>query len=258
MNMDAFEKELRLHGKRVKAAMVSPCTEEMEVLTSSMKYSNEKSRGRVKYGSRKLAAIVAIAALLALAGTALAAGGDWRGWLSFPAEKYDSMPSGNKLENEIDYAAVLIESFENGYDFKHGYTVDNEIIDDIGDVKDNFKSVMFEYEKDGDIVYFSQEKTEAEIDVKGEQVDSISGTDVYYYSYVNKIVPEDYELSEEEKSARESGEIIFSWGSDEVKLTEVRSLQWEKNGINYMLLQIGGLLDCEELVGMARQILDVH
>ena len=62
-----------------------------------------------------------------------------------------------------------------------------------------------------------------------------------------------YELSEEEKSAENSGKVIFSYGSDEVLEYTVQSVQWSENGVQFMLMQMNGKLSADELVAMAKE-----
>ena len=56
-----------------------------------------------------------------------------------------------------------------------------------------------------------------------------------------------------DKEAEEKGELVFTWGSDSVQTMEVKSLQWMRDGVQYMLLQMGGELDAEDMVAMAKE-----
>ncbi len=247
MNMDRFEMKLRAHSARVKNSMAAPFDQEMEELY--MKNS--------KTSYKKVISIIAAAAALACLATAFAAGG-LGGWYSSPTREFESIHDSAPIAEELGYAPVLIESFKNGYSYKTGYSTDNEITDDDGSVKESFKSAFFTYEKDGDEVWFSQDRSDSVNVEKGEIVATVDGIDVYYYSYTNKIVPEDYEMTEEDKAAEESGELIFSWGSDTVKMTEVCSAQWKDEGIAYCLMQMGGKLSAEELTEMAIEAIEAR
>ena len=63
-------------------------------------------------------------------------------------------------------------------------------------------------------------------------------------------------MTDEDKKAEENGELVFSWGSDEVKISEVSSVQWVKDGIQYMLMQIDGKLSENELRDMAADLIN--
>ena len=87
----------------------------------------------------------------------------------------------------------------------------------------------------------------------GEAVSSINDTDIYYYSYTNKFVPADYKLTEADKKAEENGELVFSYGASEVKISKIQSVTWRKDGLQYSLMQIDGALSAAELSDMAKE-----
>ena len=157
---------------------------------------------------------------------------------------------------DIGYETVLIDSFENGYTFKDGSIVNNNFEDENGGSVEKFKSVSFDYEKDGDKVIFSQDKFNSEMSMAGDVIKTVNGTDIYYYSYTNKVVPADYELTDEDKKAEENGELVFTYGSSEVEIKQVRHVSWVKDGILCQLLQIDGKLSSDGLVKMAEEILN--
>lgn len=242
-NID-FEIRMQSHAARIKEHMSAPFLDEMEELT--MKKENRKI---INY--RKVIAIIAVAATFLLGSTAFACG-VLDGWFSHGEKEYNSLPTEQQFVEDIGYAPVLIQEFENGYAFSNGYVVDNERADSKTALVEKFKSSMFEYEKDGDLVYFSQEKFDS-AKPQGSVMDSFAGVDIYYFGYMNKMVPEDYELTEADKEAQASGELVFSWGSDSVMTMEVKSLTWIKEGILYNLLQTGGELSADELCSMAKE-----
>ena len=91
---------------------------------------------------------------------------------------------------------------------------------------------------------------------EGDIIGSFNGCDLYYINYTNKLVPPGYEMTEEDKKAQETGEIVFSVGSNEVNISEVQGLSWEDDGIHYNLTQIDGDLDKDGLVEMAEEIIE--
>jgi len=219
-----------------------------------MNHKSDCGKNKV-HGSRKIAVIVAIAAVFMLSTTAFAAGAFNAGWFSAYSEPFEQTSTAEFAQEE-GYEPVYIQSFDNGYSYSRGYVVDNQISDaELGAVEE-FKSTSFEYEKDGDIVYFSQEHSETELNKYGSIIERYKDTDIYAYSYTNKIVPEDYVPGEAELDAEAKGELIFSYGSDSVSVMEVRSVSWTENGINFMLMQMGGKLSTDELCLMAKEIID--
>lgn len=244
MNISELEKRLEIHGKVVKCTMAAPFNTETEVC-----YMKSKKRS-----TKKIISLMAAAAVLACLATAFAAGG-LGGWYSGSSAGIDSIEDSAALTETLGFEPVLIEEFENGYSYSSGNAVDNTITDDDGSVKEEFKSAFFTYEKDGDEVWFSQDRSTGINVEKGELMSSVDGIDIYYYSYKNKIVPADYVMSAEDIAAEESGELIFSWGSDTVRQFVVQAVEWRSGGIAYMLMQTDGALTADELIAMAKEVI---
>ena len=208
--------------------------------------------------SKKKISLIAIAATLVLGITVFAASGIISTWFSSSSSTpdYKSLPTAEQVTKDIGYEPVLIDSFENGYAFKDGNIVKNNLKDENGNSVEKFKSVSFDYKKDGDTVIFAQDKVKSKIDISGDVVKNVKGTDIYYYDYTNKLVPPDYKLTDDDKKAKENGELIFSYGSSKVEIKEVQSVTWVKDEMQYQLLQIDGKLTSDELVKMAEEILN--
>lgn len=208
--------------------------------------------------SKKKIALIAVAATLVMGITVFAASGIISQWFSSSSSipDYETLPTAEQIVKDIGYEAVAIDEFANGYKFDNGSIIDNALADETGNVAEKFKSVMFRYEKDGDEVIFSQDKVSSEIETSGDVVASVDDVDVYYYSYTNKLVPGDYKMTEEDKKAEENGELVFSYGMDEVTISEVQSVTWEKDGLHYQLMQIDGKLSVDELTEMATEVIE--
>lgn len=74
--------------------------------------------------------------------------------------------------------------------------------------------------------------------------------------YTNKLVPPDYKLTDEDKKAKENGELVFSYGSDKVEIIEVQSAVWTEDGVHYLLMQMDGKLSADELADMAAEAIE--
>lgn len=207
--------------------------------------------------TKKKMLITAFAAALALCVTVFAANGIVKTWMSsssaIPA--YKSLPTVSEVKEDIGYDPVIIDTFENGYAFKDGNVVKNNLSDENGKSIEKFKSVSFRYEKNGDTVYFSQNKYNSETETKGEVIATEKDTDIYCYGYTNKLVPPDYKLTADDKKAEENGELVFSYGSSEVEISKVQSVTFKKDGVEYCLMQIDGKLSVDELAKMAKEVI---
>lgn len=237
-----FEIDTGSVKKRVRAKIDSACTE----------------RKTVTMRSKKKIALIAAAAALTLGISAFAASGVVSSWFSSSSSvpDYKSLPTAEEVKKDIGYDAVIIGEFENGYAFKNGSVIDNGLSDGDGNTVENFKSVSFDYEKDSDTVIFTQDKFSSEVGIAGEIVKSLNGTDIYYHSYKNKSVPGDYKLTEADKKAEESGELVFSYGSPEVEIHDIKTVTWVKGGLHFQLLQVDGRLSTDELVKMAEEVIE--
>ena len=239
--------------KAINSVKITPEAQE-EILKKTMKFKNQKEN--VKMSKRKFA-VIAAAAVLVLSITAFAANGVISKWCSSSSAdaEYKSLPSYEQCEKDVGYAPVLINSFENGYKFKEGSVVNNNLKDDSDKSVEKFKSITFRYEKNEDEVLLSADKFNSEMEKVGEVISAADGTDLYYTCYTNKVVPADYELTKEDEAAIENGDLVFSYGASEVSVREVQGLTWEDDGIRYSLTQIGGKLTMDELVEMANEII---
>ena len=208
--------------------------------------------------SKKKIALIAVAATLVMGITVFAASGLITSWFSSSSgiPDYNSLPSAEQVKKDIGHEAVLIESFENGYTFENGNIINNNLTDENNNSVEKFKSVMFRYEKDGDVVNFSQDKYDSNMETVGDVVDTIGGVDILYHSYTNKLVPGDYKMTDEDKKAEANGELVFSYGSSKVEIKEVQSVLWAEDGIHYSLMQIDGKLSADELAEMAKEIIE--
>lgn len=244
MNMQQLEKRLEEHAKTVKSTLHAPFCTEMEVLTMKKR----------KINTRKIISFAATAAVFACLATAFALGG-LGGWYSAPSGTINNIYDSAPMSEKLGFAPVIIDRFENGYSFVKGNYVDNQIYEDDGSAKEEFKSVMFEYEKDGDTVFLSQDKSDSIMVDKGELLAIAEGAELYFYAYTNKVVPEDYIMSEEDKIAEANGELVFSWGSDKVDTFVVQSIQWRMGDFAFTLMQMDGALTPNELADMALEII---
>ena len=207
--------------------------------------------------SKKKIALIAVAATLVMGITVFAASGIISQWFSSSSSipDYNELPSVKQVTKDIGYEVELVDEFANGYKFDNGSVVDNVLTDDNGKAVEKFKSVTFRYLKDNDEVLFSQDKVNSQVETSGEVVATVDDVDVYYYSYTNKLVPPDYKMTDEDKKAEETGELVFSYGSSKVEIKEIQSVSWKKDDMSYQLLQIDGKLSADELVEMAKEVI---
>ena len=211
----------------------------------------DTERKQTTMRSKKKILPLLIAATLTIGATAVAATGKISMWTGSSASRadYTSLPTVEQVTKDIGYRPVLIDAFENGYCFKK---------DDNANVIEKFKSVSFDYQKNGDVVSFEQQKFNSKLTPAGDIIATINGTNLYYVHYINKVVSDDYELTEQDKKDQASGKVVFSYddSASQIEVSQVQSVNWNKDGIQYDLLQIDGKLSAGELADMAREVIN--
>ena len=246
MDMAGFEKRLYEHADTMKNSVELPFDN-----TDGESCARELSGSRKVPVYKKIIPLVAVLIIFFMGSTAFSRYMN-PGSVSMKDKVYTSLPTEQEFADDVGYAPVLIQEFKNGYRYMTGYVVNNEYSAKDSSMVEEFKSSLFEYEKDGDVVYFSQDRAEFSTN-RGAIVDSFTGVELYYKSYMNKIVPENYQMTEAEKEAEAKGDLVFTWGNDSVQTMEVTCLMWIKEDIQYSLTQIDGLLDAEDMCEMAKE-----
>ena len=79
------------------------------------------------------------------------------------------------------------------------------------------------------------------------------------YSLDNyRFVPPDYQVSDEEQAAMDSGKLYLSYGSDKVENSVVQNIYWEDEGAVYTLLAFDSTLGPDDFYEMACEVIDVR
>lgn len=227
------------------------------ILSKTRMAAGKRTRARGTVSFKKRFGLIAVAATFILGVTVFAASGIVTSWYGSSSSRpdYTSLPTAEQCQDDAGFTPVLLESFDNGYTFDNGSIVKNDLRDDSGNSVEKFKSFSFRYAKGGDNVIYSQQKYDTEMETEGTLMATIDGVSIYYNSYTNKLVPPDYQLTEEDKQAEANGDLVFSYGSDEVKIQTVQSVFWVADDIHSSLMQIDGGLTADELVQMAGEAL---
>lgn len=212
---------------------------------------------------RKLILAAAAAVMIIGAAAYAASNGLVTGWFSSSSSipEYTKLPTKTECLKEAGYEPILIDSFENGYAFQSGSIVNNNRTDENGASVEKFRSFSFRYEKDGDVVYFDQERFSSESAPserpdKREQVLSENGIELYYSCDNYKFVPVDYELTDEDKEAEANGDLYISVGSEKVEYSTMTHIGWQDGDMHYGLMQMNGKLSKEELILMAKEAMN--
>ncbi len=229
------------------------------ILEASLACAADKGREekpRTKRTNLRRTVIAAIAAVMLLSVTAYAASGEMGSWnAKETGRKFRELPTAEYCLSELGYVPLMTESFENGYSFTDGGIEEKSFTDKSGGVIEEYRSLSLNYEKEGDRLSLDVDKFHTALDMSGDKSRVIGGVEVIYDSYVNKVVPLGYELTAEDKAARDSGELVFSYGSEYPEIVHVQSVFWDMDGIKYFMTQLDGALTEEELFTMAGELI---
>ncbi len=219
----------------------------------------EASGAAKKVRRVRLTALVLAAALVVLTSlTALAAGVvlSRRSSHVYHKPHYTSLPSAETLMRDIGIAPQLPERFSNGYAFSQGNIAQNEDYVEDGILFESYQSFDCHYEKDAENIHLFVDAAAAGSQMESDKTAAVyRGSEIKYTDYLNKLVPPDYQLTEQEQ---EGCDYVISYGSAEVKLCRVQLMGWEYGGLNYILCTIDSSLDEQALVQMAKEIIDLQ
>lgn len=229
------------------------------IMARSMACAERKETPHMSGKNIRRTIVLIAAVMMLLTVSAYALNGTVASWGTAKSSYYysfESLPSSEKLEKELGYLPAITAEFENGYALRSGSIFYGAFFDSDYNELERFKELFATYAKDGDKLLYSVRRfdTPTEID-GGAPVAEVDGVQIRYNAYNNKLVPEDYELTDEDKAAKESGALVFSYGVDNIEIVRVQGVNWEQNGILYGLLQIDGKLTPDELVSMAAELI---
>ncbi|MFV0518121.1 MAG: hypothetical protein ACK5MV_12055 [Aminipila sp.] len=172
---------------------------------------------------------------------------------------FSEFPSEKELVKEAGFLPNYCEEFSNGYIFKSGSVGEMSAKDENGNSIKTTDTASFEYEnKDLSICLTIENATGLMSDEEsGEKLEIKDGIQGVYSEYMNKSVPGDYELTEQDKKDQADGKYIFSFGSDEIKVEHIQSITWEYNGMTYNLGCYDDGLNKEEMLEMVKEVVNL-
>lgn len=223
------------------------------------------SRQTGRFSWKKGVAIAAVATMIL--GTTVFAAGRIASITSFSSSQptFTDLPTADQAEEKIGISPKLVESFGNGFAFEDAVVVDGALNDESGNAQQQFKELDLTYEKEGSQIVLGVKdasitemmENDGEEPSPAKETTDYQGTALDYISYANKLVPADYEMTEEDKAAQESGELVFSYGAPDVSVSSVQNLTWEEDGVSYFLLTMDDSVTKSDLVSMAQELIDL-
>lgn len=223
---------------------------------------NHMSSKKFSFKSRKKL-ITVMVSCLALVSITVIGSSIGKAWIGHSSLRYSSFPEQPVVQKDIGFLPKYVESLPGDFNFFMGHVGENALVDDVNRPIVEAKSLSLGYKQDttGKQVVVSSEKMPEQYMMLGEGtelIETYKGASLYYYEKMYKFVPESYELTEEDQVALESGQIEISFGTDEVSVEKVQSIQWHEGDILYSIGGSGIDLPVEDLVAMAQTIIDAE
>lgn len=162
-----------------------------------------------------------------------------------------------ELQKEYGPKINFPEKFSNGYEFKSAVPVHFETQDKDGNTVGSGTHLSVTYEKSGmeDITFsedvdMDNESSPTEIKVCEDS------SELRFYKTINKFVPENYELTDEDKKSQKEGHFNLAYGSDEIEVMTSYMVEWNIGGQKYSLFKFGDELSMDELFEMAEEMMN--
>lgn len=220
----------------------------------------------VQVKKRKILAIALAAALiLALGAAAYALSGIPRstGTHRMPkTAEYDTLEKLSKIEKDVGYPVTAPAQFSNGYIFSK-LSVDGEAVyGDSNEVLKEYYGVHVTYTKPDAQNIILNLSPVLELEGSGEAPEpserrTVDGVTVNLSLDHYKVVPENYEQTEDDLARKAAGHYYISWGSDEIMEYDIAFADFVIDGVNYTLMDMYASDNSfGTLAQMAKEIID--
>ena len=172
------------------------------------------------------------------------------------SESYKDM---GKAMKKAGFEIIAPESFENGYSFHTVRTEESGAYDEHNKELFTYMDLVVYYRNTAGttLLLFTCADRE-ELSQNSRQPDTtrmIGDVQVEYRLDHYKFVPEDYELTPEDKAMLEQPGYYLSYGSDTVTEQDNHSLSWVTDGVNYHILDSGTEETPDTLFAMAEELI---
>lgn len=164
-----------------------------------------------------------------------------------------------QAEEKAGFTVDSKKSFPNGYTFKGARTNEVKGLDQDDRVRLTYEEINVEYvNRDGNTIVQVAHEQQDGVDASDrapDQTRKIGDITVSYRLDHYKFVPADYELTETDREMEKVPGNYISYGADEVQEKNVAFLNWEKDGICYMLMDRDADETVESLFSMAWELI---
>lgn len=204
--------------------------------------------------------IIAAAAMCLLVPAAAVAAGRIVSYSTFTSRNDAIKTYGQILEKApgwLGYTPVTVEKFGNGFSFSEGYLHLVKAQDEESNQVGSFPELTMDYKNGSRAVTFTVSRPlDAGDNNAADSSESFEGITVNYKVDHYKFVPEDYKLTEEDEMRIASGDLLVSYGTEQVELNDISYVYWEQDGTNYLMMSSGGSqVSRADLMEMAKEVI---
>ena len=154
-----------------------------------------------------------------------------------------------KAEEKAGFDMKTVESFSNGFTFVNGGTGEMYGQDENGNnVGEPYGLMTLSYEKEGKTLVVTAQDGNPYADAGQEVREG-------YSSHLYKFVSEGYELTAEDQEKEANGELIISYGTDEVMESVMEVYSWQDDGLFYSMTADNCALGEDAMAQMAQEIM---
>lgn len=242
-------KEFDTLMKRALAEKVRDVEPSAEMLANIRKEAEErrKETGSMKFNMKKTVAAVAV--ICAMSVTCYAAG-QLGSVVGHGTPNIETFAGLEKAEKKVGFDAKYVETFTNGLTFLYGGTGETQGLDEEGNpMGKKYKTMTVTYgNEEGRKVTLGIDGGSPYVDAGVEEAVGYS-TDTYMF------VPPDYEVTEEDRAKEAAGELVISYGSEEVEIMQMEYYGWEDEGLYYSLVGFDYGFGEDAMAQMAAEIM---
>lgn len=261
----------RLYNQYIKEAFnknangVTPSDTMFDRTMTEINLKNQEDISMHKFLKSRRMKPVLIAALVLVLSTATNLGASHIvGLIGYTTDVFAELPTAKQIEKRVNYVPDYVEGFTNGFTFDSASIEKTYALDSDGNKSHGYIGIHFHYKK-GDNknaekvnLFTEPEGPGITSDLKANvEVIPEGDLDLAYSKVTFKLVPGDYEITEEEQQKIDEGVLWISTdgGSAPASTSQVHYVNWVRDGIGYSLSN-DGTLPKDELLEMAREVIN--
>lgn len=247
---------LKFHADTIEASPVMKEKIDQAILEQNTVFKKERSTS-MKWNFKKVA--VAALGVCLLTGGVCYAGSKvaYYGSTGNVNDYQTSFSAISSLEEEAGINVSAVETFANGYTFDSATTNNTTAYSEEEQELYEFQEIVIRY-TNGDlprISVYAEDAVYCDEETIPDMVRECDGIEIRYASYVNKFVPADYELTDEDKANMENPNFNLAYGASEVEIMQGMFVNWVKDGVHYNMLGFDLSLSAEEMLDMAEEMI---